>query len=724
MLKKTKVVRKSIAVFMAVLLSAGIMQAQVRIGQNEAPRGGVILDLAGGYKGGLLLPRVKIDDLGKIPTDFSDASVRGQDDAPELAGMVVWNTRSGFEGVYIWDGKDWKRMEGETILSYPSCSAPPVGLLASLYGTKDADGNLRIDIPSGLDARGAISPFNLTVTSEPLGSLATVTNTYNGGLVFNPAQTWTIDQLQASPTVYNLQAADMSSGTGAVTAADPWRTRQTVLTFSGESACPPVPGTRTVTLNQTNYVIKPTVASFAFKNTDRQMFRIDANVAWKVKSIDDPHGIMKIEQMTTATTGGENRSDNNKTTSGIYYVTGLNEPNKKYYNATITLEDTNNPKRAKDVTLSCMSCLGNLDMTSVTKTATWQETAAGAQSWNEGNTKADKLVRHQAKPVDPTDPSKGNIYEEFYSADFGPAGRWMVTNLAAKHYDGIRHSTDTDPGNPATSSTGPKRTLSGPAISGANNSCTWTYGSFASYTTDTQTDADYITEPSLGFFYTFDAATAGGWGSNLDSWIYRLSDFDESFTEYYPDQINGNTTTYPGKIGVQYQWRHQGICPSGWHLPSHYESILLLKEIIRNTPLYTSADYAINPLESNDRNNPSDIILLADPGSYDPNGLLDRQTSMNQITSYGGLLVSPCSDANGLSITAANGGNNLLTRQNFHNLGNGYILFTSSQRAGAGKASFQDNSVTSGGIGDLEGSDIVAASFTGNYLTTIRCVKD
>jgi hypothetical protein len=125
MLKKMKVVRKSIVVFMAVLLSAGIMQAQVRIGQNEAPRGGVILDLAGGYKGGLLLPRVKIDDLGKIPMDFSDVSVRGKDDVPELAGLVVWNTRQNFEGVYMWDGTDWKRLDAGTPPAYPDCNNAP-----------------------------------------------------------------------------------------------------------------------------------------------------------------------------------------------------------------------------------------------------------------------------------------------------------------------------------------------------------------------------------------------------------------------------------------------------------------------------------------------------------------------------------------------------------------------------------------------------------------------
>jgi hypothetical protein len=74
-------------------------------------------------------------------------------------------------------------------------------------------------------------------------------------------------------------------------------------------------------------------------------------------------------------------------------------------------------------------------MSSVAKTATPAQTAAGDLNWDMGVTQADKVVRHEAKLVDPTDPSKGNIYEEFYSADFGPAGRWMTTNLTAWTYD-------------------------------------------------------------------------------------------------------------------------------------------------------------------------------------------------------------------------------------------------------------------------------------------------
>ncbi|MFT4223836.1 hypothetical protein [Dysgonomonas sp.] len=59
---------------------------------------------------------------------------------------------------------------------------------------------------------------------------------------------------------------------------------------------------------------------------------------------------------------------------------------------------------------------------------------SGANIWGTS------VVKHQAKPnpayVAGTDPAHlANIYEEFYSADFGSAGRWMTTNLTAWAYD-------------------------------------------------------------------------------------------------------------------------------------------------------------------------------------------------------------------------------------------------------------------------------------------------
>jgi uncharacterized protein (TIGR02145 family) len=459
----------------------------------------------------------------------------------------------------MWDGKDWKRMAGETPLSYPNCSPLPVGLLASLYGTKDADGNLRIDIPSGLDARGAISPFNLTVTSDPLGSLTAVADTYNnGGVVFNPAQTWTIGQLQASPTVYdNLQAADMSSGVNSGTAADPWETRQTVLTFSGKAGCPPVTDTRTVTLNQTNYAIVPSTNTIILSNTNDNNFTIGSNVTWKVKSIDDPYSIMTTT-MTNATTGGTNRNDNNQTTSENYIVrAGINQTAMKYATAIITLEDTNNPKKAKDIDINITQCMGIENLSNITKKATPEQTAAGDPNWNTGTTKADKVVLHLAKKnpnYNPnTDPAyMENIYEDFTSADFGPAGRWMTMNLAAHVYDSNAANLPKYPGNSSA------------------EIIQWCYPN--GYDNPTS----YNAYPNVGLLYSW-LALRGGIAISGSS-----------------NAIAGNVPG-PNEVEVQYETvpnsangHIQGICPNGWHIPSDREWGKLEKEIWTNYELYTT----------------------------------------------------------------------------------------------------------------------------------------
>ena len=112
--------KKIILLFMTLLLTTGVMQSQVKIGDNVAPEKGAILDLNGTVtQGGLLLPNVSITDLGKIPTTFTDASVQGQDRVDALAGMIVWNTNTDSgkgisPGVYMWDGDNWKMQKAET----------------------------------------------------------------------------------------------------------------------------------------------------------------------------------------------------------------------------------------------------------------------------------------------------------------------------------------------------------------------------------------------------------------------------------------------------------------------------------------------------------------------------------------------------------------------------------------------------------------------------------
>ncbi|WP_163357295.1 FISUMP domain-containing protein [Dysgonomonas sp. 25] len=160
-----------------------------------------------------------------------------------------------------------------------------------------------------------------------------------------------------------------------------------------------------------------------------------------------------------------------------------------------------------------------------------------------------KVLRHVAKP---------GIYEEFISADFSTAGRWMITNLSAKDFDGISHSSG--------------RSLSGP---NANSSMAcdvayWCYPKESGIVTPGESPSiEYLANPYLGYLYTWDAATAGKGGI---------------------DGI-GSIANEGGIIHAQVQ----GICPSGWHLPSDYEWTELENEIIRNTTKYANVTTNIDP---------------------------------------------------------------------------------------------------------------------------------
>lgn len=93
---------------MFLFLFGAIMQAQVKIGGNESPAPGALLDLNGAYKGGLLLPNVAITNLGVIPQGFTERG--GADTAADLTGMLVWSTDPVNAGLYMWDGDNWQSL--------------------------------------------------------------------------------------------------------------------------------------------------------------------------------------------------------------------------------------------------------------------------------------------------------------------------------------------------------------------------------------------------------------------------------------------------------------------------------------------------------------------------------------------------------------------------------------------------------------------------------------
>jgi uncharacterized protein (TIGR02145 family) len=151
-----------------------------------------------------------------------------------------------------------------------------------------------------------------------------------------------------------------------------------------------------------------------------------------------------------------------------------------------------------------------------------------------------------------------NIYEEFYSANFGAAGRWMTTNLTAWTYDSNVTSA-------ILSAT--------PSISNSSDreNPLWCYPSGGTGGSNATT---YLANKKLGLLYNWLAATGK----------QNITTADQS------EKTDGTDPTP----------RIQGICPEGWHLPSDKEWNDLEEEIYNFPQLYSSyADNSAFPIMPN-----------------------------------------------------------------------------------------------------------------------------
>jgi uncharacterized protein (TIGR02145 family) len=255
-------------------------------------------------------------------------------------------------------------------------------------------------------------------------------------------------------------------------------------------------------------------------------------------------------------------------------------------------------------------------------------TEAGPAETSGTNIWGKSVVRHATKMnpdydaiANPTVPP--NIYEEFYSADFGAAGRWMTTNLAAWAYDskvtGVSLPTSPD---------------------ASNSGCDphWCYPNGGNGGADVTT---YDNNPLLGFLYNWPAATG-----------------KQNTSTEQQGQVAGST---PGLIEVESVasgGKYQGICPDGWHLPSDREWNQLEKQIYENPQLYSS--YADN---SSFPDNGTWNAAWETTGGYRPTG--------SPANSQGKAMKEICgvnaTNPNGQSNSPANGGFNALLASTANN---------------------------------------------------------
>jgi hypothetical protein len=112
--------KKEILLLPLSLFLASTVCAQVNIGSKDTPEQAAILQVKehksateGGEtvtKGGLLLPRVKLNGLSDITVIASSAD---QSKKLALTGLLVYNvdTTKIDKGLYVWDGKEWNQLE-------------------------------------------------------------------------------------------------------------------------------------------------------------------------------------------------------------------------------------------------------------------------------------------------------------------------------------------------------------------------------------------------------------------------------------------------------------------------------------------------------------------------------------------------------------------------------------------------------------------------------------
>lgn len=503
-----------------LLFSVTMAYSQVTIGSSEAPAKGALLQLKDGTKdatnpllnakAGLKLPRVHLIDLNNLypmfeangaeykigTTTYSKAT---EDETH--TGLLVYNKNKcvdgGQQGLYVWDGTQWQLVGGERKAFTPT--------LSQTY----------FDLPSGLDAR-PLTAQNLIITWSDTSSVSWTTAADSWVPAVDLATPDSIGTLGTSPYTMSILPIAMNSTDGG---SSPWRSKQTRLTFTNLTTdC----GQQNyITLNQTNYALRVSNqfnSNFiTYTTLSHKTFTVLGNVSWTT-SLSDPYGIL-----TTATTPaiGSNNGADMKNSPYTEKTDFQYTPNagKKYDKADIIFSDIDKVKRFHDITISIINC-GDSE-------PSMSEWAARAGFPGVANIKINS-ADDMAKGIN-TPNGKGVAWHRdqddniFFSADFGVAGRWMITNLAAKTY-----ASDIDSPPALIESYSNKNKVANyayPNISGSTNA----------------DDASlYNANRRLGRLYNWFAATANK---------------------------NTSSTNQANTAHSQYQ----GICPSGWYLPSLLE---------------------------------------------------------------------------------------------------------------------------------------------------------
>lgn len=525
---RQKLLRQAILIVAFLTLSINL-QSQVTIGSEERPNTGTLLDLKerpdGTSSKGLGLPRVALKSRTALyPMFTTTVDTLDAGKKSEHTGLIVFNTnkcKPFGRGIYIWDGISWEGINPEDTVPTPAL----IGVADTLF------------IPSGHDKR--IAAPQSTTFSWVSGGNATWSDltTIITPLLFTSFDT----QMTPASQTWITSPATLTVDPDLMPVSD---IETSLISHRGGTTTISVPATecgvvqsKKVVLLQTNYAIQTDTRVDASVNTlavyddvTTKKLTIQSNAPWRVTS-----AINAPDVLSSYTTGGGLHKPTSRSTSDFAVVGATVGAGKKYSSAHFTLSDPFG--RAKDLKIAVIQCGSTPDYTPHTEIPGNSDRSDWRTAWGT------KVIRHQAKP---------GVYEEFFSADFGTAGRWMTTNLSAKNYDGITHAYG--------------RTLTGPTTPGyaSYKGATWCYPKAPGVIVPTEgPSAEYIANPHIGLLYSWDAATGGKGGNS------GVEDIQ----------------TVPA----------QGICPKGWHLPSDAEWTQLTDAIAASPFTYTYSEKPLPP---------------------------------------------------------------------------------------------------------------------------------
>ncbi len=580
--------------FLMLLAYSYHIRAQVTIGSNVQASPGALLDMkeqsssggAANSKRGLGLPRVELTKKDYLYPMFeinpgSGTSTSGYIGANKTSqdalhtGLMIYNLNkcNGFGlGTYVWAGQQWEPLKDVRYIYQPDIT------VTNTEAKKLDQNTYLIHLPSGRDLRSfpTDSKFNLSLTwSDPAkGNLSkSYSSTVGSGLVFlsgsNPGN-WT--PVNASPVTYNYYINDMYDiiPDDNPNISDPFRSRETsVVLETPANEC----GERkriTVRLNQTNYrlTIKRENKYFNdygyrfrqkstrftsgvnyyrfilmphYPSSSPTRFSEQSNARWKAKYEPITSGIIDPNVVSTiipAKGGTELINGTSVTTTREPVYISSSSANNRYKTAgVLTYTDTATVARYYPIEIHFVQCAANgYDKSNIKEASLYPEAQWG-----------NMILSH-----------KDQNNNTFYSANFGNAGRWMITNLAATKYDEgsgrdgeqleVYQTIDYE-----EHDTGQGK-YAYPIIDAGGEPANWGVK-----------PAGWRVEE--GLFYNWYAATGRTFKDNADN---------------KEAAYGSNAFTEPAIV--------QGICPKGWYIPSDSEWTELEKEVNNNIGKYATYD--------------------------------------------------------------------------------------------------------------------------------------